>query len=144
MISADGYSRRTPAGAECLYRVLSSRFSGFEARLCHTHRVVVTPTRKRVPTIRYRFGDFKAILGDYGVSCRLLAHQLPTKCSTIGAREDAELDAGRDASRITKEVIFHAAGLIGTTVNVALEVEADIPNDTQKHVVRTVEGNSRT
>jgi hypothetical protein len=59
----------------------------------------------------------------------------------------AVLDAtrvGRDASRIADEVIAHLAGLVGATVTVTIEVEAQIPDGAPDHVVRTVTENSRT
>jgi predicted AAA+ superfamily ATPase len=51
---------------------------------------------------------------------------------------------GRDASRIAEEVIAHLAGLVGSTVNVTLEIEAEMPNGAPDNVVRTVTENSRT
>jgi predicted AAA+ superfamily ATPase len=51
---------------------------------------------------------------------------------------------GRDASRIADEVIAHLSGLVGATVTVTLEVEAEIPSGAPEHVVRTVTENSRT
>jgi hypothetical protein len=51
---------------------------------------------------------------------------------------------GRDASRIADEVIAHLAGIVGASVKVTLEVEADIPSGAPDHVVRTVTENSRT
>ncbi len=51
---------------------------------------------------------------------------------------------GRDASRIADEVIAHLAGLVGSTVTVTLEIEAQIPSGAPDHVVRTVTENSRT
>jgi predicted AAA+ superfamily ATPase len=51
---------------------------------------------------------------------------------------------GRDASRIADEVIAHLAGLVGATVTVTIEVEAEIPSGVPDHVVRTVTENSRT
>jgi hypothetical protein len=51
---------------------------------------------------------------------------------------------GRDASRIADEVITHLAGLVGSTVRVTLEIEADIPEGASENVVRTVTENSRT
>jgi hypothetical protein len=51
---------------------------------------------------------------------------------------------GRDASRIADEVIAHLAGLVGASVKVTLELEAEIPAGTPDHVVRTVTENSRT
>jgi hypothetical protein len=51
---------------------------------------------------------------------------------------------GRDASRIADEVIAHLAGLVGATVKVTLEVEAEIPAGASDDVVRIVTENSRT
>ena len=50
----------------------------------------------------------------------------------------------RDASRIADEVIAHLAGLVGATVKVTMEGEAEIPSGATDHVVRTVTENSRT
>jgi len=52
--------------------------------------------------------------------------------------------AGRDASRIADEVLSHLVGLVGSTVKVTLEIEAEIPSGTPENVVRTVTENSRT
>ena len=51
---------------------------------------------------------------------------------------------GRDASRIADEVITHLVGLIGSTVRVTLEIEAQIPDGASDNVVRTVTENGRT
>ena len=51
---------------------------------------------------------------------------------------------GRDASKIAEEVIAHLVGLMGASVRVTLEIEADIPGGTPDNVVRTVTENSRT
>ncbi|MDP2644196.1 MAG: Swt1 family HEPN domain-containing protein [Desulfobacterales bacterium] len=51
---------------------------------------------------------------------------------------------GRDASRIADEVIAHLSGLVGATVTVTLEVDANIPSGAPDHVVRVVTENSRT
>src|SRR4029077_21192742 len=51
---------------------------------------------------------------------------------------------GRDSSRIAEEVIAHLVGLVGSTVRVTLEIEAEIPGGAPDHVVRTVTENSRT
>ena len=48
------------------------------------------------------------------------------------------------ASRIADEVITHLAGLVGSSVRVTLEIEADIPEGASENVVRTVTENSRT
>ena len=52
--------------------------------------------------------------------------------------------AGLDASRIADEVISHLSGLVGATVTVTLEIEAEVPLGAPDHVVRTVTENSRT
>jgi hypothetical protein len=51
---------------------------------------------------------------------------------------------GRDAGRIADEVITHLVGLIGSTVRVTLEIEADILAGASDSVVRTVTENGRT
>jgi predicted AAA+ superfamily ATPase len=51
---------------------------------------------------------------------------------------------GRDASRIADEVISHLAGLMGSTVKVTLEIEAEVEAGAPENVVRTVTENSRT
>jgi hypothetical protein len=50
---------------------------------------------------------------------------------------------GRDAGRIADEVITHLVGLVGSSVRVTLEIEAEIPGGTPDNV-RTVTENSRT
>ena len=58
-----------------------------------------------------------------------------------------ELDStrvGRDAGRIADEVISHLVGLVGATVNVTLDISAEIPSGASDQVVRTVTENSRT
>jgi predicted AAA+ superfamily ATPase len=51
---------------------------------------------------------------------------------------------GRDSSRIAEEVIAHLVGLVGSTVTVTLEIEANMPSGAPDNVVRTVTENSRT
>ncbi len=51
---------------------------------------------------------------------------------------------GRDAGRIAEEVISHLTGLIGSEVNVTLEIAAEIPAGVPENIVRTVTENSRT
>jgi len=58
-----------------------------------------------------------------------------------------ELDAtrlGRDASQIAEEVIQHLTALVGSTVRLTLEIEANIPSGAPDNVVRTVSENCRT
>jgi len=58
-----------------------------------------------------------------------------------------ELDparVGRDAGRIADEVIAHLAGIVGATVRVTLEIEADVQAGVPENVVRTVTENGRT
>jgi hypothetical protein len=51
---------------------------------------------------------------------------------------------GRDAGRIADEVVTHLVGLLGSSVRVTLEIEAEIPQGAPDNVVRTVTENSRT
>ena len=51
---------------------------------------------------------------------------------------------GRDAGRIADEVISHLAGLVGSQVNVTLEVHAEIQEGVPEKVVRTITENCRT
>jgi hypothetical protein len=51
---------------------------------------------------------------------------------------------GRDASKIADEVITHLSGLVGSSVRVSLEIEAEIPGGAPDNVVRTVTENTRT
>ena len=51
---------------------------------------------------------------------------------------------GRDASRISDEIVSHLTGLMGSTVTVTMEIEAEIPSGTPDQVVQTVTENCRT
>ena len=51
---------------------------------------------------------------------------------------------GRDAGKIADEVVTHLVGLVGSSVHVTLEIEAQIPQGAPDNVVRTVTENSRT
>jgi hypothetical protein len=51
---------------------------------------------------------------------------------------------GRDAGRIADEVITHLAGLVGSSVRITLEIEAEIPAGASDNIVRTVAENNRT
>ena len=44
---------------------------------------------------------------------------------------------GRDAGRIADEVVTHLVGLVGSSVRVTLEIEAEVPGGTPDNVVRT-------
>ena len=47
-------------------------------------------------------------------------------------------------SRIADEIISHLVGLVGASVRITLEIEAEIPDGAPENVVRTVTENSRT
>jgi predicted AAA+ superfamily ATPase len=51
---------------------------------------------------------------------------------------------GRDAGRIADEVVTHLVALVGSSVRVTLEIEAEMPEGAPDNVVRTVTENSRT
>jgi hypothetical protein len=50
---------------------------------------------------------------------------------------------GRDAGQIAEEVISHLSGLVGSTVTVTLEIEANVPSGVPDQVVRIVMGNCK-
>ena len=59
----------------------------------------------------------------------------------------AKLDTqrvGRDAGDIAQEVIRHLTGLLGSDVEVTIEIHAKIPEGAPENVVRTVTENCRT
>jgi hypothetical protein len=51
---------------------------------------------------------------------------------------------GRDAGRVADEVISHLEGLVGSSMKVTLEIDAEVAGGTPENVVRTVTENSRT
>jgi hypothetical protein len=51
---------------------------------------------------------------------------------------------GHDAGKIAMEVISHLAGLVGSSVTVTIEIEAEIPDGAPDSVVRIVTENART
>lgn len=51
---------------------------------------------------------------------------------------------GRDASKIAEEVIAHLSGLVGSSVTVTLEIQAEVSSGAPDNVVRTVTENCRT
>ncbi len=58
-----------------------------------------------------------------------------------------DLDAnrlGRDAGTIAEAIVQHIAGLIGSEVEISLEIHAEIPDGAPDNVVRTVTENCRT
>lgn len=51
---------------------------------------------------------------------------------------------GRDASKIAEEIIQHLTSLVGSNVEVTLEIRADVPDGVPDQAVRTVTENCRT
>jgi len=51
---------------------------------------------------------------------------------------------GRDAGRIAEEIVQHLSTLPGARVNIALEIQVEIPDGVPENVVRTVTENCRT
>jgi hypothetical protein len=51
---------------------------------------------------------------------------------------------GRDAGRVADEVISHLSGLMGSKVEVTLEIKAQVPDGVPDNVVRIVTENGRT
>lgn len=50
----------------------------------------------------------------------------------------------RDSSRITDAVIAHLSGLVGSKVDLTLEIIAELPTGVREQVLPTVTENSRT
>ena len=61
-----------------------------------------------------------------------------------GSVDIAPLRAGKVVGQIAEEVVSHLTGLVGSKVELTLEIEADIPDGAPEHVVRTVTENART
>lgn len=51
---------------------------------------------------------------------------------------------GRDAARIAEEVVQHLTGLVGSNVEITLEIQADLPDGAGDKLVRDVTENCRT
>ena len=52
--------------------------------------------------------------------------------------------AVRDATAVIEEVTQHLSGLLGTRVEITMEIHADLPEGAPEHIVRTVTENCRT
>ena len=61
-----------------------------------------------------------------------------------GSVEIDPVRAGKAVGLIAEEVVSHLEGLVGSKVNLILEIEAEIPDGAPEHVVRTVTENART
>jgi predicted AAA+ superfamily ATPase len=79
-----------------------------------------------------------------GVSVPLVGDEKPRLKRFHGSVNLDPARVGRDAGRIADEVISHLVGLMGATVKVTLEIEAEIQTGAPENVVRTVTENSRT
>ena len=77
-----------------------------------------------------------------GASAAVAAPARPKRFYGTVALDAARV--GRDAGRIADEVIAHLSGLVGSSVKVTLEIEADVSGGVPENVVRTVTENSRT
>ncbi len=52
--------------------------------------------------------------------------------------------AVRDATAVIEEVAQHLSGMLGTRVEITMEIHADLPEGAPEHIVRTVTENCRT
>ena len=66
----------------------------------------------------------------------------PTRYYATATLDPARV--GRDAGRIADEVISHLVGLVGSSVTVTIDVQANVPAGVPDNVVRTVSENGRT
>jgi hypothetical protein len=51
---------------------------------------------------------------------------------------------GRDASRIAEEVVQHLTGLVGSRVELTIEIHAELPEGASDKLVRDITENCRT
>jgi hypothetical protein len=51
---------------------------------------------------------------------------------------------GRDASRIAEEIVQHLSAIVGSNVELTLEIRADLPDGASEKLVRDVTENCRT
>jgi hypothetical protein len=51
---------------------------------------------------------------------------------------------GRDAGRIAEEIVQHLSVLPDATVEVTMEIQAEMPNGAPENVIRTVTENCKT
>jgi predicted AAA+ superfamily ATPase len=90
-----------------------------------------------------------AVVGSGSTATKPVLPGTPNVAAVLPKRFEGKvtLDAarvGRDAGRVAEEVIAHLAGLVGATVTVTLQIDAEIPSGAPDQVVRTVTENSRT
>jgi hypothetical protein len=50
----------------------------------------------------------------------------------------------RDATAVIEEVAQHLSGLLGSKVEITMEIHAELPEGVPEHIVRTVTENCRT
>ena len=68
-----------------------------------------------------------------------------TDVTAAGGRRSTPRRRGlRGTFLFAEEVVAHLAGLVGASVKVTLEIEANVPEGAPDNVVRTVTENSRT
>jgi predicted AAA+ superfamily ATPase len=61
-----------------------------------------------------------------------------------GSVEVDPLRLGRDAARIAEEIVQHLTGLVGATVSITIEIQAELPDGAGDKLVRDVTENCRT
>jgi len=67
--------------------------------------------------------------------------------SWIRRKGRVDLDAtrlARDASKIAEEIVQHLQSILGSSVGVELEINAELPNGMPENVQRTILENCRT
>ena len=71
-----------------------------------------------------------------------LATKLPTRFHGTIALDATRL--ARDAGQVAEEVIQHLASIVGSNVEITLEIQASVPNGVPDNTVRIVTENCRT
>lgn len=108
-------------------------------RQLDVEQVTATPAGGETPATPVAGGT-----GGTGSSDKPIAHVSVPLTRYHGTVNLDPARVGRDAGRIAEEVIAHLTGLVGSTVTVTLEIQAEIPSGAPDHVVRTVTENGRT
>jgi hypothetical protein len=69
---------------------------------------------------------------------------MPITSRFHGAVQVNPMRVGRDASRIAEEVIQHLTGIVGSKVEITLEIHAELAEGASDKLVRDVTENCRT
>ena len=93
-------------------------------------------------TVVHKKGDGETDGGDGGDGGVVV--EPPQLCRFHGSAKLDPQRVGRDAAKIAEEIVQHLTSMIGAEVEVALEIQAHIPDGASTELVRTITENCRT